>query len=138
LVAGIWQANSELKNTDLLEALRHTASQASNPDNLLGYGIPNYLAVVHYLEQSNQTEPVIIFPNPVTDVLTVRPASPEGGNIKLALVSSQGQLVTEREISFSWLNNQYTADVSGLASGIYILRLTTVDRILTFRIVKMN
>jgi hypothetical protein len=93
---------------------------------------------VHYLEQSNQTEPVIIFPNPVTDVLTVRPASPEGGNIKLALVSSQGQLVTEREISFSWLNNQYTADVSGLASGIYILRLTTVDRILTFRIVKMN
>lgn len=138
LVAGIWQAYPELKNTDLLEALRHTASQASNPDNLLGYGIPNYLAVVHYLEQSNQTEPVIIFPNPVTDVLTVRPASPEGGNIKLALVSSQGQVLTEREISFSWLNNQYTADVSGLASGIYILRLTTVDRILTFRIVKMN
>lgn len=138
LVAGIWQAYPELKNTNLLEALRKTASQASNPDNLLGYGIPNYLAVVHYLEQSNQTEPVIVFPNPVTDMLNVRPASPEEGNIKLALVSSQGQLVTEREVSFSWLNNQYTADLSGLASGIYILRLTTVDRILTFRIVKMN
>lgn len=138
LVAGIWQAYPELKNTNLLEALRKTASQASNPDNLLGYGIPNYLAVVHYLEQSNQTEPVIVFPNPVTDMLTIRPASPEEGNIKLALVSSQGQLVTEREVSFSWLNNQYTADLSGLASGIYILRLTTVDRILTFRIVKMN
>lgn len=138
LVAGIWQAYPELKNTNLLEALRKTASQANNPDNLLGYGIPNYLAVVHYLEQSNQTEPVIVFPNPVTDMLNVRPASPEKGNIKLALVSSQGQLVTEREVSFSWLNNQYTADLSGLASGIYILRLTTVDRILTFRIVKMN
>lgn len=138
LVAGIWQAYPELKNTNLLEALRKTASQASNPDNLLGYGIPNYLAVVHYLEQSNQTEPVIVFPNPVTDMLNVRPASSEEGNIKLALVSSQGQLVTEREVSFSWLNNQYTADLSGLASGIYILRLTTVDRILTFRIVKMN
>lgn len=138
LVAGIWQTYPELKNTNLLEALRKTASQANNPDNLLGYGIPNYLAVVHYLEQSNQTEPVIVFPNPVTDMLNVRPASPEKGNIKLALVSSQGQLVTEREVSFSWLNNQYTADLSGLASGIYILRLTTVDRILTFRIVKMN
>lgn len=138
LVAGIWQAYPDLTNSELIKALRHTASQAENPDNLLGYGIPNYLAVKHYLEQSSQTEPVIIFPNPVTDILTVRPASPEGGNIKLALVSGQGQLVTEREVSFSWLNNQYTADVSGLASGIYILRLTTVDRILTFRIVKMN
>lgn len=138
LLAGIWNDKPDLKNSDLIEALRLTASQAKNPDNFLGYGIPNYLAIRHYLERIPQTEPVIVFPNPVITNLTVRPASPEGGNLKLMLVSAQGKVVTEREVSFSWLNNEYTADVSALASGFYVLRIQTTGQILTFRIVKMN
>lgn len=138
LLAGIWNDKPDLKNSDLIEALRLTASQAKNPDNFLGYGIPNYLAIKHYLERIPQTEPVIVFPNPVITNLTVRPASPEGGNLKLMLVSAQGKVVTEREVSFSWLNNEYTADVSALASGFYVLRIQTTSQILTFRIVKMN
>lgn len=138
LLAGIWNDKPDLKNSDLIEALRLTASQAKNPDNFLGYGIPNYLAIKLYLERIPQTEPVIVFPNPVITNLTVRPASPEGGNLKLMLVSAQGKVVTEREVSFSWLNNEYTADVSALASGFYVLRIQTTSQILTFRIVKMN
>ncbi|MBX2970611.1 MAG: S8 family peptidase [Cyclobacteriaceae bacterium] len=138
LLAGIWKDKPGLKNSDLIIALRLTASQAKSPDNFLGFGIPNYLAIKHYLEQTPQTEPVIVFPNPVITNLTVRPASPEDGNLKLMLISAQGQVVTEREVSFSWLNNEYTADVSALASGFYILRIQTTSQILTFRIVKMN
>lgn len=138
LVAGIWKDNPDLKNSELVQVIRSTASQANNPDNSLGYGIPHYLAVKHYLEQVQQNKPVIIFPNPVFSDLTVRPVSPEGGNLQFTLISAQGQVLTEREISFSWLNHQYTADLSALASGLYILRIQTADQILTFRIVKMN
>jgi len=138
LVAGLWKDKPDLKNSDLIEALRLTASQANDPDNLLGYGIPNYLAVKHYLEWTPQAEPVIVFPNPVVNSLTVRPALPEERNLQLILVSAQGQPLTEREVSFSWLNHQYVADVSALASGVYILQIRTSSQILTFRIVKMN
>lgn len=138
LVAGIWKDNPDLKNSELVQVIRSTASQADNPDNSLGYGIPHYLAVKHYLEQVQQNKPVIIFPNPVFSDLTVRPVSPEGGNLQFTLISAQGQVLTEREISFSWLNHQYTADLSALASGLYILRIQTADQILTYRIVKMN
>ncbi|MBX2966658.1 MAG: S8 family peptidase [Cyclobacteriaceae bacterium] len=138
LVAGIWQSNPHLKNSELINVLRLTASQAATPDNLIGYGIPNYQAVQHYLEQPVQTEPVVVFPNPVNGQLAIRPSSPDNGNLSFTLISSQGQLVTEREVSFTWLNNQYMADVSALASGMYILRIKTANRILTFRIVKIN
>ena len=65
LAAGLWQRYPELSNTELIELLKETASQANQPDNLLGYGIPNYTAVVNFREQTPQTELFAVFPNPL-------------------------------------------------------------------------
>ncbi|NJM26267.1 MAG: S8 family serine peptidase [Bacteroidia bacterium] len=44
LVAGLWQRYPELTNLEVMQLVRESASQASAPDNLLGYGIPNFRA----------------------------------------------------------------------------------------------
>jgi hypothetical protein len=43
MVACLWQANPGKTNIEIMEAVQQSASQANNPDSLLGYGIPNYM-----------------------------------------------------------------------------------------------
>ncbi len=43
MVACLWQANPGRRNTEVMEAIRQSASLANNPDMLLGWGIPDYL-----------------------------------------------------------------------------------------------
>jgi subtilisin family serine protease len=40
--ASFWGAFPKLKNQEVIEILEKSASQSQNPDNKLGYGIPNY------------------------------------------------------------------------------------------------
>jgi len=44
MVACLWQAYPDKKNTEIMEAIQQSATQAINPDSLLGYGIPDYFA----------------------------------------------------------------------------------------------
>jgi hypothetical protein len=42
MVACLWQAHPGKRNTEILDAIRQSGSLASNPNQLLGYGIPDY------------------------------------------------------------------------------------------------
>jgi hypothetical protein len=43
MVACLWQAHQGKRNTEVMQAIEQSASLASNPNYLLGYGIPDYL-----------------------------------------------------------------------------------------------
>ena len=42
LAACLWQANPSAGNMDVLQAIQRSASQYQNPDDLMGYGIPDF------------------------------------------------------------------------------------------------
>ena len=42
MVACLWQANPTKRNTEIMDAIRQSASLANTPNMLLGYGIPDY------------------------------------------------------------------------------------------------
>jgi serine protease AprX len=72
--ASFWQAFPSLTNMQVRELLIRSASQYTNPDNRLGYGIPNFdkayelaelEALINELKKSGQE--VIVFPNPIND-----------------------------------------------------------------------
>lgn len=139
LVAGVWQKYPALTNKELIEAVRSSASQGTNPDNLMGYGIPNFKAVVNYLEESmvNQTAYFITYPNPFLETVTIRPIDPElFPSVQLRMFTSTGQMIEERVVNFDWLNRTYEADYSALAAGLYLLQLTYQDRPFNFKLVK--
>src|SRR5690606_18013019 len=100
-------------------ALKRTASLANNPNNELGYGIPNYQAVVNYLEAQSQSGTFVVYPNPVSDTLIVKPDNPEEiTSCEVELISSTGQLLKTFTPSFSWLDNVFRTDISDLSQGL--------------------
>lgn len=138
LAAGIWQRYPNLTNTELIEAMEQTASQATNPDNLLGYGIPNFVAVSNKLEWQPQQNLVEVYPNPVKDTLNIRPRSPEDiTSCNVEIISLQGQVIASKLVSFDWLKRTYITDCEGLPSGMYFLRVWLGSKIFSFKLVKI-
>lgn len=137
LLAGIWQKYPHLSNLQLLDAVRSTASQAENPDHLLGYGIPNFRAVSNLLDWQPQEKPMVVAPNPVTDTLVIRPDEPEEEKAIVEILSLQGQVLSSQESTFDWIARGFQADCSKLAAGMYLLRVRTGQEVYSFKVVKL-
>lgn len=139
LAAGVWERYPNLSNIEVMEAIRKSASQSSNPDNLLGYGIPNFKAVVNYVEQSHQENVFDVYPNPITqDSVTIRPFDPnQVSSCKVEVLTSQGQTVHEATVNFSWTNRTYTSYVTTLPTGVYFMRIWWGDRRFTYKVIKV-
>jgi hypothetical protein len=139
LAAGIMQRYPDLTNKQVMDLIKKTASQAANPDNLLGFGIPNFVAVVNYQEHMPQTNDFEIFPNPVTDdTLTISPLDPNLiDSCQVEIISAQGQTLVRGTVQFNWFNRTYKTDMSSLAAGIYYIRVFSEQRRYTFKVVKL-
>lgn len=138
LAAGVWQRYPSLTNLEVMDAIRKSATQAASPDNLLGYGIPNFKAVVNYLEKTEQKNIFEVYPNPVTrDTITISPFDPsQVTSCRIELVNAQGQVVHEKLTNFSWVNRIYTTSISSLAAGIYFVRISWGDKKFAYKIIK--
>lgn len=139
LVTVLWQANPSLTNKQLMDAIRLSASQASAPDNLLGYGIPHTQAVANYLSAEEQADVFVLYPNPVTDIIWLRPQDPNVvSSCRLELISNLGQIVYKGNVNFSWRELTHAIDVTNLRAGLYTFRVKWNDKVFQYRFVKNN
>jgi serine protease AprX len=137
LVAGIWQRFSQLTRAQLIDVLKRTASRAANPDNEYGYGIPNYNAVVNYIEPVPQANLFEVFPNPTADTLKIRSIDPEEiSSCIVEIISAQGQVIARSEVNFSWLERSYQTDISSFAAGLYYVRIWLDQNRYVYKVVK--
>lgn len=51
MVACLWQAFPDKTNYEIMEAVRQSSSQSTEPDSLLGYGLPDFLQAYNMLKQ---------------------------------------------------------------------------------------
>src|SRR6187551_1395898 len=139
LAAGLWQRYPLLTNKEIMDVIRKSASQSADPDNLLGYGIPNYKGVVNYIEQQTQENTFEVYPNPIiSDSVFIKPFNPvEVASCRLQLLSIQGQVIYDGDISFSWVNLTASVNVSPLSSGIYFMRIFWNNKRFTYKLVKI-
>jgi serine protease AprX len=138
LVAGVWQYYPQLTSKEVIQVLKKTATRASDPNNLIGYGIPNFKAVTNYLERAPQTAIFEVYPTRVTDTVTVSPLDPDSvGSCRIELISDQGQIIADDSVAFSWLNNTCRADLSALSAGFYYIRIWQDQKRYVFRVWKL-
>ncbi|MBW3128191.1 S8 family peptidase [Hymenobacter profundi] len=106
LAAGFWQAHPTLTAQQVIEYLQRSASQATTPDTLLGYGIPNFgraqqavagipLPTAPTVGVGNRVQ---LYPNPVpagTAACTLQlPAELRSQPLEVRLYDVRGALVT--------------------------------------------
>ncbi|WP_082115784.1 S8 family serine peptidase [Hymenobacter terrenus] len=129
MAAGFWQANPTLTVQQVIAALRNTASQATTPDNTLGYGIPNFVRAYNAL---NPTTPLAtanaaakadalgLFPNPSGEgSLTLSlPAALRGQPLRVRVLDARGAVVVQQQLPAT-TNTEVPLRLGRLAKGAY-------------------
>ena len=132
-IASLWQAIPDASPTEVMDFVRQSASQYNNPDDFLGYGIPDLdLARSNALSiEESQLENYSLYPNPVEYELNLR--IPQSTNlVEFSMYNQLGQNVRSGFVK----NGFQTLDVSELVTGIYLLKLTSSSHSKTFKFIK--
>lgn len=144
-VACLWQAFPNKTNMQIIDAVQKGASQANNPDNLLGYGVLNLANSFRMLNEENfnkynKDNLPLLFPNPFHDNLTLLFFPALSGQISIDLFDIAGKLIIAMKGDMPIEDTYYQyelKDASSLSRGIYWLRIKTASKNYRFKVVKM-
>ena len=79
---------------------------------------------------------VVVYPNPVVDVLNIRAGMTFSGKVTVGLIDIAGNTVLEKKIDIS-LSKAGQVDLKGISGGSYILKLTCNNKTITRNIIKL-
>ncbi len=148
LVVGIWQRYPNLKSTELYQAIINSADQFTKPDNLKGYGIPNYLAIKGLLDPVKTTakndpasinldEHLVIYPNPTHDKINFSLTLPEEQSVDVIIYDLQGKPLIQKILLLQGSNNSQAVDLTSLLAGLYIVKAKVKDSLKVIRLIKL-
>lgn len=130
-VAGLWQAHPELNNMQLIELIRQSSSLAGNPNDSLGYGIPNFEAA-HQLANSwkqvdtSNSLSMELFPQQVKkERLTLQLRNFEAGPLTIRVTDINGEVVAEELIDPVKEENQLNLKTKRLKRGVYYVHVSS-------------
>lgn len=117
LCACLWQALPEASSLQVMQYIRENGSCYDNPNDSLGYGIPDFYAA--YTQHVGIPEPtdisLSVFPNPCSDVLQI--ANGDLQIVTVELYDASGKLVRSHRNAGDYLMR---IAVNELPNGIYI------------------
>jgi len=132
LAACLWQTNRTLPPMKIIEAIQESASRASNPDSLYGYGIPDLGKALFLLQGINpiplDDESLLrIYPNPFTDHLVISFYSHDSQEITIELLTMTGKRMFfhKRNVGFTSISHLDINSFSSLPAGMYVVRIVT-------------
>lgn len=118
-MACLMQALPDASVDELRQIVRETASQASNPDFFLGYGVPDLQMALAQpsLDEINSDGNFKLFPNPVKNTLHIQ-LGEDQKNTSIQLFDILGKLVFEAKLS----QTHNRIDTSYLQRGMCLLK----------------
>ncbi|MEP6583147.1 MAG: S8 family serine peptidase, partial [Ginsengibacter sp.] len=116
LITCLWQAFPEFSNMEIIQAVEKSSSIYNNPDDRIGYGIPNFRIAYDDLNQQridktmtsilgNKT--IKVFPNPFKSNFSVIIKPTISGTGTFALYTGKGQLLLLKSITLQQGQSQF-------------------------------
>ena len=125
LAAGLWEARPDWTKDELIDNLLRSATQYENPDNLLGYGIPNffdaYYGEILAVEGAENIE-WKVYPNPlVYDEISIQFGKSLSSNF--SLIDMTGKTLIQEELSRVDTKSPYRVQLNGIKPGMYLIQM---------------
>lgn len=117
--ASVWQAYPELTRAEIFDLIRNSGSLAANPNNQLGYGIPNYLTIIGEPLSTEREQIFEVFPIPAFFDLTIKTKSLQPS--EYIVVDIEGRT----RLSGVFEGASHRLSLEDLSTGLYFLRLTS-------------
>jgi hypothetical protein len=119
LAACLWEAFPMKNNMEIIKAIEQSAHIYFAPEEQYGFGIPDFYRAYEILSLSQDVKAaqLLIFPNPVQDVLNFYFLGHESGIYEFLISDMQGK-IWHRERSKTDVYEEFV-DVSQLPNGIY-------------------
>jgi hypothetical protein len=140
-MACLWQSAPDLSAQQLRDAVRNTASKASVPDQLYGYGIPNMmnarLLLTTPLISSEIKQSYTLFPVPFSDAPWLKSDQKKTEMVTIEILSVTGQLISSPTISISNSSTSKLNNFDTLPSGLYFVRISSNSGQQVLRAVKL-
>ena len=142
MMACLLQANTDMTNMDLMNAVQASGSIATAPDDEIGYGIPDFMAAHNILTviESYENEPfsdLKLYPNPFTSSVELVLKSKSNSPATISIVDMTGRKVFENDYQLeSGNNNIQINELETLPSGIYFMRMESAASAVTMKMVK--
>ncbi len=132
-IASLWQAIPNASPTEVMEYVRQSASQYTNPDDLLGYGIPDLDLArnIGLSVEEASIEEFSFYPNPVKDEINLNIPTSESPS-EISIYNHLGQQVLKVDITGGFKN----INVSGWSTGIYLMKFSSEVTSQTFKFIK--
>jgi len=135
LVTCLWQAFPEFTNMEIIEAVEKSSSIYQNPDNRIGYGIPDFEKAFDDLSQQRilknaatilGNRSMKIFPNPFKDQFTVliKPGNTSTGTFEL--YDAGGKLYFQKRVPLQKdvIQLIHFGQIQPLQRGLYVLKFS--------------
>lgn len=137
LAAGLWQAQPDWTKDELIEYLIKSATQADNPDNNLGHGIPDFRKAFlgEVLSVESRVLSRKIFPNPITgDVLFIE--FDDFLQAQFTLIDPQGRMVSSTVLTRDDQKRPFTVQIPGHLKGFFIVQLLAGREVYRTKLIK--
>jgi subtilisin family serine protease len=125
LAAGLWEAKPEWTKNELIENLLRSATQFEKPDNLLGYGVPDFFEALYGEILSVEEEENIewkVYPNPLAmDEITIYFGT--GLNSTFELIDLTGKALIQNELTRVDSKSPYRVRLDGIKPGLYLIQM---------------
>jgi Subtilisin-like serine proteases len=140
MAATLKQAVPDATNIEIINALHRAGDRFSVPDTLYGYGTPDMIKALDYLEEAHLKLPekgTLTWPNPTTGEFEIN-FSNSPGSLFIEIYTSAGRLIYRKDFSEYAGRNIVINALSGKPQGIYLIRLRTGKDTFVNKIIKYN
>ncbi|MEP2346931.1 MAG: S8 family peptidase, partial [Algoriphagus sp.] len=139
LAAGLWEAKPEWTKDKLIEALLNSGTQADDPDNLLGYGIPNFRDALYgeILAVEEPEEPLAwkVYPNPILgDELFIHFGN--SLSAEFSLIDLNGRLLESKSIIRGSVKEPFRILLEGVKPGFYMIQMQDLTLIKQSKLIR--
>lgn len=141
--ACLWQANPTYSNMELVNAIRMSGSQSNSPDNLKGWGIPNFmlannLLTTYMLQKTETFTGLRIYPIPFSNKINIEIESTYWTTVDIKIANSIGYTVAEMkgvELN-KGVNLIVFNKLEQLPLGIYMVHISDGNFVAAEKIIK--